>query len=233
MMTMNNPLSLDDQVILRDYLSGFVTPRRFELFRQVASNRTRYVSMVLENIYQSHNASAVMRSCDCFGVQDIHIIEDENAYEVNPEIALGSSQWLTLYRYLNPQTATADCIQGLKNQGYRIVATTPRQSAQSMEDFDVNAGKFALVFGTEKDGLSEAAFDMADELIRIPMYGFTESFNISVSAALCLFHFTSDIRKKEVEWKLTENEIIELELNWLRTSIKGSALIEAEFLRNR
>lgn len=231
-MTMNKSLTLDDQVKVRDYLSGFVTPRRFELFRQVASNRTRYMSMVLENIYQSHNASAVMRSCDCFGVQDIHIIEDENAYEVNPEIALGSSQWLTLQRYLNPLTATSDCIQSLKRQGYRIVATTPRQSVQSMENFDVTAGKFALVFGTEKDGLSEAAFNMADELIRIPMYGFTESFNISVSAALCLFHFTSEIRKREVEWRLTEKEILELELNWLRTSIKGSVHIEAEFLKS-
>jgi tRNA (guanosine-2'-O-)-methyltransferase len=229
---MNKSLTLDDQVKVRDYLSGFVTPRRFELFRQVASNRTRYMSMVLENIYQSHNASAVMRSCDCFGVQDIHIIEDENAYEVNPEIALGSSQWLTLQRYLNPLTATSDCIQSLKRQGYRIVATTPRQSVQSMENFDVTAGKFALVFGTEKDGLSEAAFNMADELIRIPMYGFTESFNISVSAALCLFHFTSEIRKREVEWRLTEKEILELELNWLRTSIKGSVHIEAEFLKS-
>ncbi|NVO18208.1 MAG: RNA methyltransferase [Bacteroidetes bacterium] len=216
---------------LRDYLAGFITERRFSLFNKVISNRTRYVSLILEDIYQSHNASAVLRSCDCFGVQDVHIIENKNLYEVNPDVALGSSQWLTLQKYNGLENNTTDCIQRMKGQGYRIIATTPREDAPLLDDFDVKAGKFALMFGTEQEGLTDNAFQLADEFVRIPMFGFTESFNISVSAALCLFHFTSAIRKQKVDWELTETEKLDVQLDWLRATIKESEMIEKMFYK--
>lgn len=219
-------MDLDEKRRLRDYLSGFVTDRRFSLFNSVVENRTRYVSVVLEDIYQPHNASAVLRSCDCFGVQDVHIIENNNLYEVNPDVALGSSQWLTLHRYNSSSDNTLGCLSDLKKKGYRIVATTPHHGAVTLDEFDAGKGKFALMFGTEKEGLTQLALDYADEKVKIPMYGFTESFNISVSAALCLFHFTSVIRTQGIKWQLTEEEILDVQLEWLRTSIKGSEEIE-------
>ena len=232
MMTMNeNNTDIETKRKLRDYLSGFVTERRFALFNEVVQNRTRYISLILEDIYQPHNASAVLRSCDCFGVQDVHIIENKNLYEVNPDVALGSAQWLTLRKYNSTDNNTTDCINKLKEQGYRIVATTPRKDAPMLDELNINAGKFALMFGTEQDGLTDVAFQLADEFVRIPMYGFTESFNISVSAALCLFHFTSAIRCNPIEWRLSEEEILDIQIEWFRNTIKESELIEKMFYR--
>jgi tRNA (guanosine-2'-O-)-methyltransferase len=218
---------------LRDYFAGFITERRFALFNEVVHNRTRYMSLILEDIYQSHNASAVLRSCDCFGIQDVHIIENKNLYEVNPDVALGSAQWLTLKKYNGLDDNTYACINLLKEQGFRIIATTPRTDAPSLDEFDTRAGKFALMFGTEKEGLSDTAFKLADEFVRIPMYGFTESFNISVSAALCLFHFTSAIRRDEIEWRLGEEEILDIQIEWFRNTLKECEVIEKMFHRKK
>ncbi len=208
---------------------GLKLEKRNELMDRVLSDRTRYATVVLENIYQPHNASAVLRSCDCFGIQDVHIIENSYQYELNPHVSLGAAQWLNLHRYGDLENNTADCIHSLKKAGYRIVATTPESNAVSIHDFDVTKGKFALLFGTEKFGLTPEAFDMADEYIRIPMYGFTESFNISVSVSLCLFHFTEKIRTDKVDWQLTENEHIDIYLQWYRNTVTNSEMIERKY----
>ncbi len=208
---------------------GLKLEKRNELMDRVLSDRTRYATVVLENIYQPHNASAVLRSCDCFGIQDVHIIENSYQYELNPHVSLGAAQWLNLHRYGDLENNTADCIHSLKKAGYRIVATTPESNAVSIHDFDVTKGKFALLFGTEKFGLTPEAFDMADEYIRIPMYGFTESFNISVSVSLCLFHFTEKIRTEKVDWQLTENEQIDIYLQWYRNTVTNSEMIERKY----
>jgi tRNA (guanosine-2'-O-)-methyltransferase len=214
---------------LYNLFRGLKLEKRNELMDRVLSDRTRYTTVVLENIYQPHNASAVLRSCDCFGVQDVHIIENSYQYELNPHVSLGAAQWLNLHRYSDLENNTADCINSLKKEGYRIVATTPEAKAISIHDFDVTKGKFALLFGTEKFGLTPEAFDMADEYIRIPMYGFTESFNISFSVSLCLFHFTEKIRTQKVDWQLTEDEQIDIYLQWYRNTVTNSEMIERKY----
>lgn len=196
---------------------------------RVLNDRTRYITVVLENIYQPHNASAVLRSCDCFGIQDVHIIENSYQYEFNPHVSLGAAQWLNLHRYNTLENNTPACIAGLKKEGYRIIATTPDPKAVSIHNFDVTKGRFALLFGTEKFGLTPEACSMADEFIRIPMYGFTESFNISVSVSLCLFHFTEKIRTEMAQWQLSEEEQLDIYLQWYRNTITNSALIERKF----
>src|SRR4030042_2486900 len=163
------------------YLEQFVTERRLQLINRVLSQRTRYITVVLEDIYQSHNASAVLRSCDCFGIQDVHIIENRNTYQLNPDVALGSNKWLTLYKYTREQNNTATALTKLKKTGYRIVATTPHANGCPLQEFDLHKGKTALVFGTELEGLTGNATTMADEFLTIPMAGFTESLNISVT----------------------------------------------------
>ncbi len=160
------------------YLESFLTERRRALFRKILEQRTRYLTVVLEDLYQPHNASAVLRSCECFGIQDIHIIENRNKYTVNPDIALGASKWLNLIKYNDQEDNTAVAIRSLKEQGYRIVATVPGKDATPLQEFDLTAGKAALLFGTELTGLTETAVSLADEKLVIPMYGFTESFNI-------------------------------------------------------
>ena len=214
------------------YLSKFSTEHRVDLFNKIIDYRTNYITVVLEDIFQPHNASAVLRSCDCFGLQDVHIIENRNQYKVNPDVALGSSKWLNLNRYNNTKDNTLETISILKNKGYRIVATTPHSDDVNLEDFDLSKGKFALFFGTELTGLSETMLNNADEFLKIPMFGFTESFNISVSAAIILHHLTYKLRNSNINWKLTTEEKNDLKIQWLKQSIKKADIIEKEFIKN-
>lgn len=217
---------------LIEYLSGFVSENRASKFKDVVQFRTRHITVVLEDIYQSHNASAVLRSCDCFGIQDVHIIENKNKYTINPDVTLGSSKWLNLYKYNKEENNTLSCINTLKKQGYKIVATTPHEKDCTLEELQIDT-KTALIFGTEIDGISSIAKDNADEFVKIPMFGFTESLNISVSAAICLHTLIGKMHLSPIEWGLTEEEKTELLLSWLKSSINKSELIEQEFQKNR
>lgn len=215
---------------LINYLSQFATSRRFQLFQEVAANRTRYITPVLENIYQPQNASAVLRTCDCLGIQDIHIIEEKNRYKLNPDVELGSAQWLNLIRYDKKDGNTEAAIQNLKANGYRIVATTPHTGDVSLDNLDLSRGKIALLFGTELTGLSQQAIDQSDEFVRIPMTGFTESFNISVSVAIIAYSLVRDLRNSSLPWRLSAAEQELLILDWLRKSIKYSDQLEKRFI---
>ena len=216
---------------LIQFFSDMVTPERERLFHMMLLNRTKYITVALENFYQSHNASAVLRSCDCFGVHDIHIIENGNEYSINPDIALGSSKWVNIIKYKKLDENTSVCYQELRKKGYRIIATTPHMGSKMLDDFNLLNGKIALVFGTELEGLSEFALENADEHLKIPMFGFTESFNVSVSASIILYKLTSELRKSGINWELTNDEKQEILLQWLRRSVKRSKTLEIEFLK--
>ena len=215
---------------LLEYLSEFITENRKKRIEEVIANRTKYLTIVLEDIFQPHNASAVLRSCDCFGIQDVHIIENKNKYTVNPDVALGSSKWLSINKYNGKESNTVQCLQSLKEKGYKIVATLPDPHFPSLEELKLDK-KIALVFGTELEGLSEEAVNNADECVRIKMYGFTESFNISVSAALCLHYLSSKLRASDIDWKLSDEEKVITELEWVKNVVKSSDLLEKEFYK--
>ena len=216
---------------LIDFFNQFLTESRWAQFNKIVDQRTRYITVVLEDIYQSQNASAVLRTCDCFGIQDIHIIENTNRFKINPDVVLGSSKWLNLNQYNTLENNTLSTIQKLKESGYRIIATTPHINDVELNDFDMDKGKFALFFGSELPGLSKLVLDNADEFLKIPMFGFTESFNISVSASIILHHLTFKLRNSEINWKLSEAEKDEILYNWLKISLKDSDLIEKEFYK--
>jgi tRNA (guanosine-2'-O-)-methyltransferase len=222
---------MDQELI--GFLSSFVTEERKNLFVNILQHRTRYITVVLEDIYQSHNASAVLRSCDGFGIQDVHVIEDRNSFTVNEDIALGSSKWLTIRRYSGKENNTTDALNKLKKRGYRIVCASPDQGSLTLPQFDIRNGKVALLFGTEKEGLTKPAQDMADEMITIPMLGFTESFNISVSVAVILYDLRTRLNISDLPFHLSEAEKNELELEWLRKSIKNSRALEKEFYNRK
>ena len=213
---------------LLDYLGEFVTPHKKELFDKILASRTRYLTVVLEDIFQTHNASAVVRSCDCFGIQDLHVIENTNKYEVNPDVTLGSSKWVDIHRYQNAEDNTRDCLTALKEKGYCLVATTPDPSAESVFRYELK-GPVALLFGTELTGLTEQAFDMADHRVRIPMYGFTESYNISVSVALCLQVFRDKMESLGNGTLMNSTEQDEIRIGWYRKVIKRVDQYIADF----
>lgn len=215
----------------KSFLSNYVQEDRQELFNRVLDERTRYLTVVLEDIYQPQNASAVIRSCDCFGIQDAHIIENENEYQINPLVVHGASKWITFKKHNEKKNNTLDCINKLKEEGYRIVATSPHGNDTDLPEFDITKGKTALVFGSEGPGISDIVKENADEFLKIPMHGFTESFNISVSAAICLSHLSSELRKSNIDYHLTEKERNELITEWMRKTVKDGDKMEYEFNR--
>ena len=223
----------DSEAAFVEFLAQFVTEQRRALFDRVLEQRTRHVTVVLEDIYHSHNTSACLRTCDCFGVQDVHIIEGENRHEINTDVALGSTQWLTLQHYDAAEDNTLACIHRLKNAGYRIVATSPHAESHMLDDF-LPTQPVALMFGSEQNGLSETAMEAADDLLRIPMFGFTESFNISVTVALCLQQLTKTLRDSDINWQLTPDERETLRRQWIKQTI-GYRLpqFEARFQREQ
>lgn len=206
---------------LVSFLEGFITPRRRERLLEVLSKRSDHMRIVLENVYQAHNTSAVLRSCDCFGVQHVHVIENRNRLKISEDVALGSSNWLSIHRHNDAEENTGAALNALKQQGFKIVATSPHRDDFELQRFPVDK-KFALVFGTELEGISDEVVKAADAFVRIPMYGFTESFNISVSAAICMYELSRKIREEVKDCYLNQREKESLYLEWLRRSIPNS-----------
>jgi tRNA (guanosine-2'-O-)-methyltransferase len=213
------------------YLKQFVTTRRWERIISILEERTRYITVVLEDIYQPHNASAVLRSCEGFGIQDVHVIENRNRFTISSGVALGTSGWLDIHRYREEGAGnTLKAVHELKTKGYRIVATSPHAQDINLEDFDISAGKSAFLFGNELEGVSQEAMALADEFMKIPMRGFVESFNISVSCAIVLHHLSWKLRELDPSlWKLNEEEKSQILLTWLRKSVKSADSLEEHF----
>lgn len=218
-------LSENQKKQLLEKLLSFISDHKNQLFDQIIHNRTRFLTVVLEDIYQPQNASAVLRTADCFGIQDVHIIENRNEYMINPEVALGASKWLSLHRYNQKENNTLEAINNLKKKGYRIVATMPHRNDVMLPDMDLNQ-KSALFFGNELNGLSDLVQTHADLFVKIPMYGFTESYNISVSAALCLQQLTGKMRSTHIDWKLNESELLDVKLEWAKSVVKEAENVE-------
>lgn len=214
---------------LLEHLLSFVSEHKQELFHQIITNRTKHVTVILEDIFQPQNASAVLRSCDVFGVQDIHIIENDNEYTLNPKVVMGASKWIDLHKYNEKENNTLDCINTLKAKGYKVYATTPHTNDCLIEDLPLD-NKVALMFGTEMTGLSSVAMENVDGYVKIPMYGFTESLNISVSAAITLYEISKRLKESNINWQLNQDEQTELLINWSKKVVKSSDLIEKEFL---
>ncbi|MCB7479933.1 TrmH family RNA methyltransferase [Christiangramia sediminis] len=208
-----------------DHLQEYLTPRRKALFEKVLAQRTDHLTVVAQDVYQLHNTSAVVRSCDVFGIQNIHVIEEKIPRRIDKEIAMGAQKWVDINRY----NSAKDCLKNLREKGYQIVATSPHDDSHLLEDFDISKAS-ALFFGTERDGLSEEIMNEADATIKIPMVGFTESLNISVSAAIILQSLSTKLRNSPVKWEFSEERKDEIRMNWTKKTVKNSEEIIKRFL---
>ena len=248
------------------YLSQFLTERRLNLINRVVSQRSRYLTVLLEDIFQSQNASAIVRSCECCGVQEVHVVEDTNPLRYNPLVLRGSDRWMEIFRHtsglttqqaseqaseqatqqgsqqgsghaaeyaLNHVSALDGAITTLRERGYRIVAATPDANGSDVEGFDLEAGPFALVFGNERRGVSARLIAQADAFVKIPMYGFTESFNVSVSAGILLSRFAFRLRASQLPWQLSEFETERLRLEWIKQSLRDPEGLIKRFYAER
>ena len=210
---------------LLNYLEGFLTEDRKQRFLEVLSCRTRFLTVAIEDVFQLHNTSAVIRSCDAFGIQDVHVVEDRFGKRLDKNIAMGAEQWVDVHRY---GTTTA-CIDTLRENGYQIIGTTPHNDSNYLMDFELSS-KTALFFGTEREGLTEEVLQQADGFLKIPMVGFSESLNISVSAAIILQELAQQLRNSSLDWQLSPIEILEKRLDWTKKSIKDVEGIISRYL---
>ena len=206
------------------FLENILTDNRKEKFLKVLQERTNHFTVVVEDVFQMHNASAVMRSCEVFGVQNLNVIEQRYGKSIDKEIAMGAQKWVDIHSF----DSVGNCIDTLKNKGYQIIATTPHTEDCLLDHFDISKPS-AFCFGTEKEGLSEEIMQKADGFLKIPMVGFTESLNVSVSAAIILQNLTNRLRNSDIPWQLTEDQILEKRLDWARKSIKDIKRIEARY----
>lgn len=207
-----------------EFLENILTDNRKERFEKVLANRTNHFTVAMEDVFQLHNTSAVMRSCEVFGVQELNVVEEKFGKSIDKEIAMGAQKWVDVNRF----ESISHCIENLKSKGYQIIATTPHENDCMLEDFDITK-KSAFFFGTERDGLSEEVMNNADGFLKIPMVGFTESLNISVSAAITLQSVTTRLRKSAVKWQLSEEEVLVKRLQWAKNTIKDIKRIEARY----
>lgn len=212
---------------LIEYLSGFLTKARLTKLHQVLDNRTSYIRVGIENVYHDHNTSAILRNCDCMGIQTLDVIDSKYGYTPSRRTTRGAEKWITV----NTFPTTSEAIMNIKKEGYQLVATVPSINSIPIEDFDTNK-PFCLFFGTEKDGLSEEIKVSADRLVHIPIKGFSESYNVSVSAALALYSIRNKFCNRP-EWKLPDEMKEELLLDWVIKSIPNGHEIAAQFIKKR
>ncbi|WP_339865531.1 RNA methyltransferase [uncultured Algoriphagus sp.] len=215
-----------------DYISQYITDNKKSVMEKVLAQRTRFMTVVLEDIFKPHNASAVLRTCDCFGIQDVHVIEKVNVYKVNPFVTRGASQWIDLHKYHNKEgSAVQDCFSNLRDKGYKIYGTSPLPGSISIHDLEPDE-KIALVFGNEHDGISPEVQESVDGLVHIPMLGFTESFNISVAASISLYELVKKVEKyNHSDFYLTEEEKQILRMKWYRSVVKRPDIHEKAYLK--
>ncbi|MEO9885690.1 MAG: RNA methyltransferase [Balneola sp.] len=219
------------QAKLIDYLKDFISDARWNRINEVLDGRTQHLTVVLEDIYQPHNASAVLRSCDGFGIQDVHVIENENQFDASSQITIGADQWLSINRYNEEAKDNVSvCFSNLKNQGFQIVATTPHENDHNLNELDISKPT-ALVFGTELDGVTDQVMEQSDAFVKIPMAGFSESFNISVSAAICLYDTSTRLRQSDIDWGLSAEKREELLLEWVKKTIKAGDQLAEKWMK--
>ena len=199
-----------------EYMTEFLTEERKEVLRRTLAQRTHYMRIMTENMFHPQNASAIMRHCEAFGIQQIHTVEDRCKFDPSVNIVRGTQKWVDVEHH----DTTAEALKALKSEGYRIIATTPHRCSSTPETFDVTKGKFALVFGTEHAGISEEVIEAADEFLMIPMCGMVESLNVSASAAILIYMLSQRIREQVDDWQLSEQEQLRLLTRWTMSSVR-------------
>lgn len=209
---------------LRNTLFEIIPENKRFLFQKISEQRTKHLTVLLENIFQEHNASAVLRNCDCFGIQELHVIENSNKYKVQRDIARGAGKWVDLISFNDSVNSNLNAINYLKEKGYKIASLSPEAENYSVNDLPIEQ-PIALIFGTEWKGVSDDLKENSDYLVKIPMVGFTESFNVSVSVALTLQALRNRLENSNLNWKLTESEQIDLQIKWCEKYIKNGELV--------
>ncbi len=196
-------------------------PERVERLRRVAAGRTRNLVLALDGVHDPHNLSAIVRSCDAFGLLDLHVVESNARFRVSRKVSQGADKWLDIHRWPDPDA----CAERLVDDGYKLWVADVRPGSLSVDELPWEQ-RLALVFGNEHAGASDRMRTRATGAFHIPMHGFAESFNVSVAVGICL---ALALRGRQAKLgrhgDLSEVEIDRLVDDWQRRSVRGADLI--------
>jgi tRNA (guanosine-2'-O-)-methyltransferase len=216
---------------LCDFLEKYLSPNKKGLFDRILPFRTRHFTAIVEDIYQEHNAGAIVRNCDVFGIQDVHIIETHHSFRVSHSIAKGAIKWVDMHIYDHFEDNIDTCMQAVKEQGYQVIGATPHENSCLLADFDITK-KTAFYFGTEKNGISQKALSQMDGFVKIPMKGFSESLNVSVSVAIILHYLTLKLQASNIAWQLSQEELLDKRFDWIVKSVRNPDYLIKYFYEN-
>jgi tRNA (guanosine-2'-O-)-methyltransferase len=208
------------------YLQQFLTEERLQKINFFAPESSDFVLPVMEDIFQFRNAAAIVRSVEACGFHKIVAMESENVFNPNLRVTKGAETWVEVEKLPH----SLDSIKKIKNRGYKIVAVSPEKNATLLPDFSISE-PVALVFGTEKEGVTEEILDFADETLAIPMYGFTRSFNVSVAASICMYELKQKLLKSGIDYKLSEEKMWQMKVRWAVNSLASGEQILAKYLK--
>jgi len=219
---MNDPRYQD----VYEYMKGFLTEERLSKIEKYAEESSDFVLPVLENIYQFRNAAAIIRSVEACGFHKIAALEEENVFNPNIRVARGADTWMQVEKM--PKTMSS--LQQIRDKGYKILAVSPEKNAVSLPEYELKE-PVALIFGTEMEGVSQEVLDFADETLIIPMYGFTQSFNVSVAAAICMYELKQKLLKSDIDYKLSDEKKLAMKIRWAVNSARSGDEILNYYLK--
>lgn len=231
---LTNQLSAEQRQALLAHMDTFLTDARRDRLTSVLDNRTTHFCVAMEDLYYERNSGAIIRTADGYGIQNIHVIEPANSFKakVTNIISKGAEKWVNKTQHDNLENGPMGCINHLREQGYQIVATSPHVNGHTIHNFDISK-KSAFFLGAEKTGISKQVMDAADDYISMPIYGFTESYNVSVANAILLHELTNRLRKSDIDWHLSEKERATIMLDWTMKSVVSSHHIALQFMEEK
>ncbi|MGB1003390.1 MAG: TrmH family RNA methyltransferase [Salibacteraceae bacterium] len=227
-------LSEAQKAELLKYMDTYLNDPRRDRLNEVLDNRTTHFCVAMEDLFYERNSGAIIRTADGYGIQNVHVIEPKESFKskVTNIISKGAEKWVTKTQHDDIENGAKMCIDELRAQGYQIVATSPHKDGHTIHDFDISK-KSAFFLGAEKTGISDIVMEEADDYIAMPIYGFTESYNVSVANAILLHELVNRLRNSDIDWKLTKKEREELLLDWVMKSVVSSDLLAEKFIADK
>ncbi len=210
-----------------NYLKQFLTEERLQKIEKLSAESSDFVLPVMEDVYQFRNAAAIIRSVEACGFHKVVAMEARNVFDPNLTVTKGAENWVEVEKMAH----TLESLQEIRTRGYKLVAVSPEKNAKMLPDFQIKES-VALIFGTEWKGVSDNFLNFCDETLAIPMYGFTQSFNVSVAAAICCYDLKQKLEKSGIHHQLSEEKRLELMIKWAVNSIPSGELILEKFLHS-
>ncbi|MEG0927809.1 MULTISPECIES: TrmH family RNA methyltransferase [Chryseobacterium] len=208
-----------------EYLKQFLTEERLAKIKHFSQESSDFVLPVMDDVYQFRNAAAIIRSVEACAFHKVVAMEEENVFNPNLTVTKGAETWVEVEKM--PKNIAS--LQNIKDRGYKILAVSLEKNAVMLPEYEITE-PIALVFGTEQAGVSEEVIDFADETLAIPMFGFTRSYNVSVAAGICMYELKQKLLKSNIDYKLNEQKLLEMQIRWAVNSISSGKEIYAKYL---